>query len=496
MLGATAVAGYAPFHLYPLPILSLAGLLLIWQGTGSARHAAAAGFAFGLGMFLAGVSWVYVSLHTYGGMAAPLAAGFTLLFCLYLACYPALVGALLARWQAPDGASFLLIFPALWAASEWTRGWLLSGFPWLALGYSQVPASPLAGYGPLLGVFGISLATAVIAGALAWGARCAAARSGRVRIPLALGIASLVTVGGFAAHRTGWTTPLDGLPTRIALLQGNIPQELKWRPERAAATLETYLALARSADAPLVLLPETALPMLDVDVPPDYLAALGETVGRHKGDILLGVPELDASGRYFNSVKNIGTALPQGYRKHHLVPFGDYFPLRPVLGWVTELLHIPMSDFSHGNPVQVPLRVAGQRVAVNICYEDAFGEEVIRRLPEATLLANFTNDAWWGDSLGPQQHLQIAQTRSLETGRPLLRATNTGVTAIIDEKGRILASAPQFTEAVVQGEVRGYGGSTPYVRWGNYGFLAVSALMLLAAALAGERSQATGTTTT
>jgi apolipoprotein N-acyltransferase len=153
-----------------------------------------------------------------------------------------------------------------------------------------------------------------------------------------------------------------------------------------------------------------------------------------------------------------------------------------------EILHIPMSDFSHGDPVQLPLRVAGQRVAVNICYEDAFGEEVIRQLPEATLLANFTNDAWWGDSLGPQQHLQIAQARSLETGRPLLRATNTGVTAIIDEKGRVLASAPQFTEAVVRGEVRGYGGSTPYVRWGNYGFLAVSALMLLAAAAARKRS--------
>jgi apolipoprotein N-acyltransferase len=206
----------------------------------------------------------------------------------------------------------------------------------------------------------------------------------------------------------------------------------------------------------------------------------------------VGVPELDRSGRYFNSVMSFGTAPTQGYRKHHLVPFGDYFPLRPVLGWMMDLMQIPMSDFSHGEPVQVPLRVAGQKIAVNICYEDAFGEEVIRQLPEATLLANFTNDAWWGDSLGPEQHLQIAQLRALEAGRPMLRATNTGVTAIIDSKGRVVASAPQFVKTVVEGNVQGHAGSTPYVRWGNYGFLALSALMLLAAVLAKKWAQATG----
>lgn len=426
-----------------------------------------------------------MSLNTYGGMAMPLAAAFTLLFCLYLACYPAMVGALLARFALPPSIGWLLAFPALWALSEWLRGWFLSGFPWLAIGYSQVPHSPLAGFGPLFGIFGISLATAVLAGAAALLARLATRRlAGKAAWAASVGLVLALVAGGLVAQRVNWTTPQPGAPLPVALLQGNIPQEMKWRPERAAATLETYLRLSATADAALVVLPETALPMLNVDLSPGYLSALSAPARRRGGDVLVGVPELDATGRYFNSVMSFGGAPTQTYRKHHLVPFGDYFPLRPVLGWVMEILHIPMSDFSHGEPHQKPLEVAGQRVAANICYEDAFGEEVIRQLPEATLLANFTNDAWWGDSLGPAQHLQIAQARSLETGRPLLRATNTGVTAIIDEKGRIVASAPQFTEAIVRGEVRGFSGATPYVRWGNYGFLAVSALLLGVAGLA------------
>ena len=176
---------------------------------------------------------------------------------------------------------------------------------------------------------------------------------------------------------------------------------------------------------------------------------------------------------------SVGASAPQTYRKHHLVPFGDYFPLRPVLGWIMALLHVPMSDFSHGAPVQKPMQVAGQKVAVNICYEDAFGEEIIRQLPEATMLANFTNDAWWGDTIASRQHLQIAQMRALETGRPMLRATNTGVTAIIDPTGHIVASAPEFSTTSISGQVRGYHGSTPYIAIGNVGVLVLALAMLL-----------------
>jgi len=261
---------------------------------------------------------------------------------------------------------------------------------------------------------------------------------------------------------------------------------MKWRPERARATLETYRRLAQAAEARLILLPETALPMFNVNVPGEYLEMLAAQGRRNGGDLLVGVPELEAPGRYYNSVMSFGSAPTQVYRKHHLVPFGDYFPLRSVLGWIMNLLHIPMSDFSRGEPVQRPMQVAGQRIAVNICYEDVFGEEIIRQLPEATMLANFTNDAWWGKSVASKQHLQISQMRAIEAGRPMLRATNTGVTAIIDPKGRILASAPEFTTTTITGEIHGYQGATPYVRLGNWAFLAASALMI-ALPLAAQR---------
>ncbi len=481
-LGAICVLGFAPFELYIIPPVALAALLLIWLRCQSTRSAAVVGFGFGAGLFLTGVSWVYVSLHVYGGMEVPVAALFTLLFCLIQACYPALACAVLQRMRASMPVTLMLLFPALWAVSEWLRSWMLSGFPWLSLGYSQVPSSPLAGYAPLLGVFGVSLVIAAIAGAMASTIDGFILRHASPKprgFIVGVCVAAALVLAGAALKMHQWTQPLPGEPTSVTLLQGNIPQEMKWRPERAVATLETYLDLARHAESKLIVMPETALPMLNVEVPPEYLKALAGVAARNGGDILYGVPEADPSGNYYNSVISIGTAASQTYRKHHLVPFGDYFPLRPVLGWIMNLLRIPMSDFSHGASVQKPMQVAGQKVAVNICYEDAFGEEIIRQLPEATMLANFTNDAWWGDTIASRQHLQIAQMRALETGRPMLRATNTGVTAIIDPAGRIVASAPEFSTTSVSGQVRGYQGSTPYIVIGNAGVLVLALAMLL-----------------
>jgi len=485
-LGATAVLGFAPFQFYIVPPVTLSALLLIWLRCHTLGAALAVGFAFGAGVFLVGVSWVYVSLHVYGGMAMPVAALFTLVFCLIQACYPALVCAVLLRLRANTPVRLMLLFPALWGLSEWVRSWLLSGFPWLAIGYSQVPSSPLAGYAPLLGVYGLSVITATIAGAAASAidsflCHRSLPNPGKPSpgFIASICVAGTLVIAGAALKTQQWTQPVSGGPTSVTLLQGNIPQELKWRPERALATLEIYLELARSVDSKLILLPETALPMLNVDVPPDYLKALADQAVRNGGDMLFGVPEIDPSGNYYNSVMSVGTGPTQIYRKHHLVPFGDYFPMRPILGWIMNLLHIPMSDFSHGAKLQKPIQVAGQKIAVNICYEDVFGEEIIRQLPEATILANFTNDAWWGDTVASRQHLQISQMRALETGRPMLRATNTGVTAIIDASGQVVASAPEFTTAKVSGEVRGYQGSTPYIVFGNAGFLVLALAMIL-----------------
>ena len=289
LVGAAAVLGFAPFGFYAVPVISLTALLLLWQRCRRARSAAAIGFSFGAGKFLAGTSWVYVSLHDYGGMAVPVAAFATLLFCLIQACYPALVGAVLLRWRAPAAVRLMLLFPALWAISEWLRGWVLSGFPWLSVGYAHVPSSPLAGYAPVLGVFGVSLVAAVIAGATASVLQAFLHRSDlpdprarRVAIVTGVGVAVGLVVAGAALKTHPWTQPLAGAPTSVSLLQGNIPQELKWRRERAQATLQSYLELARASDSKLILLPETALPMLNVDIPTGLSAGPGRPGGAQR----------------------------------------------------------------------------------------------------------------------------------------------------------------------------------------------------------------------
>ena len=496
VLGAATVAGYEPFHLYLQPVITVAGLAYLWHGANSARGAAAVGYAFGLGWFLFGVSWVYVSLHEFGAMPAPLAAFATLLFCAFLALFPAAVGYACGRLPARPLARYGLLAPAAWTLAEWTRGWLFTGFPWLALGYSQVPDGPLAGYAPVLGIHGVTLATAATAGLLAawWleaSANSARAEGGRrkaegktffrVARPFILHpssfILAAVWLGGWGLKQVEWTRPV-GEPVTVTLLQGNIPQDLKWREDRVPATLKTYAGLAGISSSRLIIMPETALPLFLDDVPRDYLSMLAGHARRNGGDILIGVPERQANGGYFNSVVSFGTAATQTYRKSHLVPFGEFIPLRPVLGWIIGVLAIPLQDFSRGGEDQRPLEVAGQRVAVNICYEDAFGEEIIRQLPEATVLVNVSNVAWFGRSIAPRQHLQISQARALETGRYMLRATNTGVTAAIGPDGRVRAEAPEFQMAAVTHAVQGHSGATPYVRVGNSAALALCVLSI------------------
>jgi apolipoprotein N-acyltransferase len=491
LLGVASVAGFAPLYLFPLPILALAGLFWLWSRASTARSAALTGFGFGLGLFGAGVSWIYVSLHDFGAMPLPLAALATFLFCALLALFPAAVGWLQACLPLAPFPRFALLVPALWALSDWSRAWVLTGFPWLAAGYSQVPASPLVGFAPLLGVFGISLAVAASAGLLLLAAdRRLPPAAGGANMPRpwpALGLLALLWFAGFALEQVAWTGPA-GAPLKVSLLQGNIAQDLKWRPERTLATLDAYLRLARESQGRLVILPETALPLFRHEVPEEYLEALAQKVTAAGGDLLAGMPELTGPREYYNSMVSFGASPSQAYRKHHLVPFGEFVPLRPLLGWIMDWLSIPLSDFSRGPATQAPLALADQKVAVNICYEDVFGEQIIRQLPEATLLANVSNDAWFGRSLGPQQHLQIAQARALETGRYLVRATNTGVTAVIDPRGRVAARAPEFTTTRLEAEVTGRAGATPYVRWGNWAVVLVCAAMLLAAVAAARES--------
>ncbi len=480
--GALAVLGFAPFNFYPATLMGLAVLFGLWHFSDTTRAVFLTGLAFGMGFFGFGVSWVYVSLHDFGGMAAWLAALATFLFCLVLALFPAISGALTVR-LGRNGTARLILMPTLWVLLEWTRGWLFTGFPWLAIGYSQVPASPLAAYAPLVGVYGVSFMAALVAALLAW-----AWIHRRLKPALLSGIggAVLVITAGMGLGTLTWTSPA-GTITRVALVQGNIAQEMKWQAGKVAATLARYTRLANESTAQLIVLPETALPLFEVELPPDIRAQLQAIGKKNGGDLLAGLPTGSPYGAYYNSVLSFGASPAQAYHKTHLVPFGEYIPLKSVWGWVIQVLHIPLSDFSRGSPKQQPLAAGGQKVALNICYEDAFGEEIIRMLPMASVLVNVSNDAWFGDSFALWQHAQMSQMRALESGRMMLRATNSGLTAIINARGELLTYLPPFTQGVLQGAIQGYAGSTPYVRWGNAPVLAITALGLVAGLLASFR---------
>ena len=473
-LGAASVLAFAPFALYPLIGLTLAGLYVLLNGLADdaqrVRKGALLGWSFGFGLFLAGVSWLYVSLSVFGEMPALVAALATILFCALMAIYPALVGALYVRLMPRSAVLRSLLFAALWVLTEWLRGWLFTGFPWLSVGYTQAVASPLAGWAPVLGVFGVSLMTTWIAALI--GEALRGTRS--VRLMAALLAVVILVTGGMLRERE-WTQP-QGEPISVALLQGNVAQDLKWRPEQFIASLRNYYQLAQENPAQLTVLPETALPAFIEQVPHEFLDDMKALAERQQGDLLFGTV-VGNRARYTNGAMSLGRSPSQHYSKAHLVPFGEFVP--PGFRWFLAMARIPMSEFSRGTIPQPPLELAGQKIAVNICYEDVFGEEIIRALPEATLLVNLSNVAWFGDSLAPAQHLQIARMRALETGRIMQLATNTGMTAIIGTHGELLNVLPSFTRAALRGEVRAYVGETPYVRWGNTPIIGFAVLVLL-----------------
>jgi apolipoprotein N-acyltransferase len=473
MAGAAGVLAYAPFEFFPVAFISLGALVMLLTRETRVRNGWWLGFAWGLGGFLAGVSWLYVALNRYGGVPAPLAALAITLLCAYMALFPAMVAAAFVRLRHGGSVRGAVLFGGLWVLGEVLRGGLLTGFPWLAVGYSQTPPSPLAGYLPLVGVYGVGGLVAMVTALLAlarW--RTLAA------LPLPLGLALGVVLGGVLLGRVAWTTP-HGAPLTVALAQTNIEQGLKWRPELLAEWLEINERIADVEHADVVVLPETALPLLFERLPRDYVATLAQRARSRNADLILGVFERDADGRIYNAAISVGTAPTQRYAKQHLVPFGEYSP--PLFGWFYNIANIPMSDQTSGGANQPPLALGGQRIAVNICYEDLFGRELIRSLPEATLMLNMSNLAWYGQSLAQPQHLQIARVRALETGRPMLRATNTGMTALVQPDGQVAAVLPQFERGVLRVDVQGYQGATPYARWGDWAAMAFAAVSILAA---------------
>lgn len=475
--GCITVGGYAPFGLFPITLVGLALLVRMWGGADRLSAGFMLGWWWGLGLFLAGVSWLFVALHRFGGMPAPLAGVAIVLFCGIMALFPALAGAAFVGLRRGGPWRDALLVAGLWALSEWSRGVFLTGFPWLAVGYSQTPPSPLAGFVPVLGVYGVG-------GLLMFAAAVLALPRAERRVPVpALLVVGALLAAGVALRQHAWTQA-SGAPLQVALLQTNVEQAMKWRPEMLNRWLKLNLDLVRDHPAELVVLPETTLPLLAESLPTGYLATLGDAVEGVGGDLVFGVFVREGDGRIRNAALSLGVSRPQHYAKRHLVPFGEYSP--PLFGWFYDWASIPMSDQSPGDADQPPMQFRDQRIAVNICYEDVFGAEIADRAIDATILLNLSNLAWYGDSLAQPQHLQISQMRALETGRPMLRATNTGMTAVIAADGRVSGVLPPFHRDALRAEVQGRTGVTPYLRWGDNGALALAA-MACGAGLLGRR---------
>jgi apolipoprotein N-acyltransferase len=514
LAGGTAVLAFAPFSLFPLAVVALA-LCYELLTRPPAGRGFLIGWGFGLGLMGFGVFWIRISLNEFGNMPAWLAYLLTFLFIASMALYYGVVGWMVSRLAgrafpvcpkpedtavgpggpptrpSPTGggggwitlaAGPLLAFPAAWVLGEWVRGWLFTGFPWLAIGYSQID-SPLGGYAPLAGVYGVSLTVALSAGLL-WGL---VRWQGRPRYGAVAGLA-LVWLGGALLGRVEWTLP-DGQPFRASVVQANIPQSMKWDEETRIPSLRTYVELTReSFDSDVIVWPETAVPDFLHRVRDVFIAPLGEEAREAGAELVIGIPVLDLTDQaYYNGLVSIGSGEDL-YTKRHLVPFGEFMPFKDWLGPLARAFEVPMSDFSSGADGRPLLRVGPHQVGASICYEDAFPAEVAEALPEAAYLINVSNDAWFGDSLAPHQHLEIARMRARETGRWLLRSTNTGISAILDHRGDITGIVPAFERGVFAAEVQPRSGATPFVTLGNWLAIGAAALMLALALLARRRA--------
>jgi len=461
VLGALLMLSFAPFGYYLLAPFLLLPLLYGFL-VSTPKAAAGYGFWFGAGLFLAGTYWFYISIHVFG--EAPLWVALLLLLGLILimGLYYAAAGWLIARLCAGQVIRLLIIAPAVWVAIEWLRGWVLSGFPWMSLGYGQID-SPLAGFAPLLGVYGVSLAVMFSAAALL----LAIVSPGRQRWILA-GAVLVPWIGGQIVQKVQWTDAA-GPAVTVTIVQGGIPQDQKWDEDQFRPTLNLYRnSLLEHADSQLIVWPEVAIPST-LDRVGNYVDLLQADILASGQSLLFGILEQDAATqKVYNSAVLLDGISRQIYRKRHLVPFGEYFPVPDFVREWMRLMSLPNSDISPGNEVQPLLETAdGQKLAVAICYEDSYGAEQLYALPDATVFINISNDAWFGDSIAPHQHLEIARMRALEAGRPVVRATNTGISAFIAADGTLGRTVEQFAAESATETVMPRQGLTPYARFGN-----------------------------
>lgn len=483
LVGALLSFGFAPFGWWPLAILCPAYLFLTWLDA-TPRHAAKSGFLFTVGLFLAGTYWLYNTIHEVGHAPAWIAIFLMFGMVAILGGYTAALGYALARWVTGAGvrakvgmvALSLMLYPAAYTLLEWFRGWFLSGFPWFALGYSQTD-SPLAAFAPIAGVYGISALCAVSAGALV----VLVIGTLRARI-IAGAVIVVIWASGVLLWQREWTEPV-GRPITVAIVQGAVPQDVKWSVEYRDSTLELYRDLTLPhLGRDIILWPESALPDM-----PDQLRGFVSymwSAARARGSAL--ITGMLRYGEDENDIRNGLLALDeeaQWYDKRRLVPFGEVFPVPSFIRSWMRLQNLPYTDLTPGAADQPALEAAGTRIGATICYEDAYGAEQLEVLKEATLLVNVTNDAWFGDTTAAHQHLQISRMRVMEAQRPLLRAANDGISALILANGSVEKTLPRFKPDVLTGVVQPRTGLTPYAHVGNWPVIGVCSMILVLVAL-------------
>ncbi|HKT74995.1 MAG TPA: apolipoprotein N-acyltransferase [Steroidobacteraceae bacterium] len=481
--GAVLACAFAPLEWWPLAVLCPAVLMYLWQGA-APRQAAWLGFWFNAGTFAAGTYWLYISIHVFGG--APLwVAGFLMLSLVaIMGLYHAALGYCVSRWLPAQGAlRSLVAVPAAWLLVEWWRGWFLSGFSWLSLGYSQTDTW-LSHVAPVAGVYGISALLLVCSGALT------AMVCGTTRTRVIAAVVFVVPWAlGAALDSVEWTHP-SGKPVSVAIVQGAIPQDQKWLDTNRDTTLALYHDLTQSVlGKQLIVWPESALPDLANEMIP-YISNAYLEARTHGSALVFGVIRLSDDGlRYYNSVLALGDRV-SWYDKNHLVPFAEFFPVPGFVRRWLRLMSLPYSDFTRGGDDQPPLPAAGMQLATTVCYEDAYGSSMLKVLREADGLVNVTNDAWFGHSTARHQHFQIARMRAIEADRYLIRAANDGISGVIGPRGEVIARAPEFRRYVLVSAVTPRTGLPPYARVGNWPMVSLAALALaLGVALRNHRGR-------
>ncbi len=472
ILGVFFSFAFAPYNLSSLAFLCPGLLLALWSRCQRSSQGFFLGWLFGFGLFAAGTPWIYTSIHDYGNTAAPIALLMTLIFALIMGSFYGLTGYLLKRlFPSPSLSQSAIAFPAIWVLLEWCRGWFLSGFPWLFIGYTQLN-TPLGQFAPMIGIYGVSFLALFSIGSLYFIGKNLNARSLMpILLLMALGLSTIIL------QPVRWTWPI-GHRLSVSLIQGNISQNIKWDLNQTKNILETYETLTRkNINHDIVIWSESAIP-LPINLLPNYLNTIATMAKQFHSAVIIGAPKMvQQNNQYYNGIFVLGEG-EGSYYKRHLVPFGEYLPFDKWLRGLINFFDIPMSSYIPGPKRQAPLEIKNVAIAPFLCYEIAYPELVLNATRNSQILLTLSDDSWFGHSNAAHQQLQMGQMRALETGNYFISATNDGVSAIVNSRGKIINQAPSHEQAILEGEIRVMGGTTPITRTGHNPILGLIFLLL------------------